>query len=556
MITTKKAVNAVITSTQQQNWESIPWDLCMMMVKKLQVRIAKATKEKKWRKVKSLQWLLTHSFSARAIAVKKVVENKGGKTPGIDGLVVKTPHQKTFLILDLKRRGYRAKPLRRIYIPKANGKSKRPLGIPTIKDRAMQAVYALALTPVAETTADPCSYGFRPERSCADAMEHCFKVLSKKISLEWILEGDIKGCFDNINHAWLLKNIPIDKSILAQWLQSGYIESKKLFPTGSGTPQGGIISPILSNMTLDGLARRLKEKFGNRPIGINLVRYADDFIVSATTKECLEGAIKPLIIEFLAERGLQLSLEKIRTTHISEGFDFLGQNVRKYKCGRYRQKLLIKPSKDNIKTFLRKIRQTVRKYRGIDQVSLIKIINPKVRGWANYHRSVVSKAIFSKIDHEIWKVIWGWSKWRHPKKSAKWIINRYFQNKGLRNYCFSGLEKQLDGIKKRYWLIHMSDVAIQRHVKIRQNANPFDKEQDSYFEQRNTDKMKQNKSGQRSVDSVIALQNGKCPLCKKSLKIFQNWRIRLRRSFSNGGNFTYSNMIIVHNICNRKMNSK
>jgi len=268
-------------------------------------------------------------------------------------------------------------------------------------------------------------------------------------------------------------------------------------------------------MTLDGLTRRLKEKFGNRPIGINLVRYADDFIVSATTKECLEEAIKPLIIEFLAERGLQLSLEKTRTTHISEGFDFLGQNVRKYKFGRYRQKLLIKPSKDNIKTFLRKIRQTVRKYRGIDQVSLIKIINPKVRGWANYHRSVVSKAIFSKVDHEIWKVIWGWSKWRHPKKSAKWIINRYFQSKGLRNYCFNGLEKQLDGSKKCYWLIHMSDVAIQRHVKIRQNANPFDKEQDSYFEQRNTNKVKQNKSSQRSVDSVIALQNGKCPLCKK-----------------------------------------
>lgn len=531
MITTNKSVNAVITSSQQQNWESIPWDLCVIMVKKLQVRIAKATKDKKWRKVKSLQWLLTHSFSAKAIAVKRVVENKGGKTPGIDGIVLKTPRQKASLILDLKRKGYRAKPLRRIYIPKASGSSKRPLGIPTIKDRAMQALYTLALIPIAETTADPCSYGFRLERSCADAMEHCFKVLSKSNSPEWILEGDIKGCFDNINHKWLLNNIPIDKSILTQWLEAGYIESKKLFPTESGTPQGGIISPILSNMTLDGLATRLKEKFGNRPIGINLVRYADDFIVSAKTKECLEERIKPLIIEFLAESGLQLSLEKTRTTHISEGFDFLGQNVRKYKCGRYRQKLLIKPSKGNIKTFLWKIRQTIRKYRSIDQVSLIKIINPKVRGWANYHRSVVSKAIFAKMDYEIWKAIWSWSKRRHPKKSAKWIINRYFQRRGLRNYCFSGLEKQLDGSNKRYWLLHMSDVAIERHIKIKQHANPFDKEQDSYFVQRKTNKMKQNKRSQRSVDRVIACQNGKCPLCKKSLNIFQNWQIRLKKVY-------------------------
>lgn len=234
------------------NWQHIPWDKCHQQVRRLQARIVKAVQEGRWNKVKTLQHLLTHSFSGKAVAVKRVTENRGKATPGIDKETWSTPQLKAEAISTLKRRGYQPLPMRRIYIPKKNGK-KRPLSIPTMKDRAMQALYKLALEPVAETISDQRSYGFRSERSTRDAIEQCFNVLSSKHSAKWILEADIKGCFDNIDHHWLLKNIPMDKVILFKWLKAGYMEKGNLQPTLAGTPQGGIISPILANMALDGV---------------------------------------------------------------------------------------------------------------------------------------------------------------------------------------------------------------------------------------------------------------------------------------------------------------
>ena len=304
--------------------------------------------EGRWGKVKSLQHLLTHSFSGKATAVKRVTENQGKETPGVDKVTWSTPKSKSQAVMSLRQKGYKPQPLKRVYIPKANGK-KRPLGIPTMKDRAMQALYLLALDPIAETVADMSSYGFRKERSCADAIAGCFDALRKRVSPQWILEGDIKGCFDNISHKWIIDNIPTDKLILRKWLKAGFIENNSLFPTEAGTPQGGIISPVLANMTLDGLETLLNAKFkrtGNKtrfnPM-VHLVRYADDFVITGSTKELLENEIKPLVEEFLASRGLVLSQKKTRITHIEEGFDFLGQNVRKYNG-----KLLIKPSKKNV----------------------------------------------------------------------------------------------------------------------------------------------------------------------------------------------------------------
>ncbi len=242
------------------NWHSIDWAKCHGNVRKLQARIVKATKEGRWGKVKALQRLLTTSFSGKALAVKRVTGNKGRNTPGVDGEIWSTPDAKSKGMLSLRRRGYRPAPLRRIYIPKANGK-RRPLGIPTFRDRAMQALYLLALDPVAETAADPNSYGFRPGRSTADAIEQCFKALARKDRAQWILEGDIRGCFDNISHDWLVANIPMDKAILRKWLKAGYMEGEALFVTGEGTPQGGIISPVLANMALDGLEPLLAKRF-------------------------------------------------------------------------------------------------------------------------------------------------------------------------------------------------------------------------------------------------------------------------------------------------------
>ncbi|HAT8249056.1 TPA: group II intron reverse transcriptase/maturase, partial [Legionella pneumophila] len=233
-------------------WQTINWLACHEEVKKLQRRIAKATREKRWRKVNSLQWLLTHSFSAKAIAVKRVTENKGKRTAGVDGKIWSTPEAKSKAITQLKRRGYKPYPLKRVYIPKSNN-TKRPLGIPVMRDRAMQALYLLALEPVSETTADWNSYGFRPRRSTHDAISHLFVMLARKGAAQWVLEGDIKGCFDTISHEWILNNVMLDKRMLQHWLKAGYIDKGHLFPTQEGTPQGGIISPTLANLVLDGL---------------------------------------------------------------------------------------------------------------------------------------------------------------------------------------------------------------------------------------------------------------------------------------------------------------
>src|ERR1039457_3634401 len=256
-------------------WDGISWVDVQCQVRRLQARIVKATQVGSYNKVKALQWLLTHSFSGKALAVKRVTENKGKNTPGVDKVTWKTPVAKTNAIRSLKRRGYSPLPLRRVFILKRNGKQ-RPLGIPCMIDRAQQALYLLALEPIAETTADLNSYGFRPKRSTADAGEQCFISLARKTSVVWVLEGDIKGCFDNISHDWMVANIPMDKAILKKWLKTGYVYQDELFPTDAGTPQGGIISPVLANMTLDGLEAMLAEKFPKAKqtgLKMHMVRY-------------------------------------------------------------------------------------------------------------------------------------------------------------------------------------------------------------------------------------------------------------------------------------------
>src|SRR5271169_6476995 len=426
-MTTAQAVGAV--SSEATQWYAIDWPTINRNVRRLQVRIAQATKEGSWGKVRALQRLLTHSYSGKVLAVRRVTENTGKKTPGVDQEIWNTPEKKIQAVQALKRRGYQPQPLRRVYIPKSDGKTMRPLGIPTMKDRAQQALYLLALDPVVETTADKNSYGFRPQRSCADAIEQCFLAL-KSAKTAWILEGDIKSCFDRISHNWLLAHVPMDRAILQKWLKSGYMEKHVFHETTDGTPQGGIISPALSNCALDGLERLLKEKFPTKkPLSsfggkfpcVNFIRYADDFIITGRTKELLEGEIKPLVEQFLQARGLELSPAKTVITHVEKGLDFLGQNVRKYPNG----KLLIKPSKKNIKTFLDGIRGNIKAALGMSVADLIDWLNPKIRGWANYHRHVVSKRVFSRVDHSIFIRLWQWARRRHPEKSSGWLKQKY-----------------------------------------------------------------------------------------------------------------------------------
>ena len=330
------------SSGQSTAWESLAWDFLRASVKRLQMRIAKAIRANDHGRARALQWMLTHSHAAKLLAVHRVSSNKGHATPGVDGQVWRNDSQKFAAVLRLKQRGYQPQPLRRIYIPKKNGKL-RPLSIPTMLDRAHQALHALALQPIAETCADKNSYGFREGRCCADAIAQCFNALAKSYAPVWVLEGDIKSCFDEISHDWLLNHIPMNREILRKWLRAGFLEQGRLYPTRAGTPQGGIASPLLANMTLDQLEPAIQAVIRPRRDKVNFIRYADDFIVTAAGREVLEERVKPVIAVFVRERGLSLSEEKTKITHIEEGFDFLGQNLRKQG-----KKLRITPSRKAI----------------------------------------------------------------------------------------------------------------------------------------------------------------------------------------------------------------
>ena len=473
---TIKVKTKIGAASASNNWNTMKWDTAAQEARRLQMRIAKATREGRHSKAKALQWLLTHSFYAKALAVKRVVQNDGKRTPGVDKIIWKTPRQKIEAIKTLQRHGYQPQPLRRIYIPKKNGKQ-RPLGIPTMKDRAMQALHAMALEPIAENKADPNSYGFRAKRSTADAIGHCFYALARSYAPTWILEGDIKACFDRIDHSWLLTHTPMDKVILNKWLTAGYKEEGKLYPTETGTPQGGVISPNLANLTLDVLEETVKSRSRGQN-KVHVVRYADDFIITGSSQSFLENEIKPTVEKFLHERGLELSPEKTKITHIQEGFEFLGFNIRKY--GR---KLLIKPSKKNVKSFLEEIKQTLQSSYSISTDIMINRLNPKIRGWANYYHHVVAKETFAKVDHEIFWMVWRWLKRKHPKKSAEWRYKKYFRSQGNNHWIFFTRTRVQNGDITFLDLAKASKTPIKRHVKIRSQANPFDPKYADYFKQ-------------------------------------------------------------------------
>jgi len=539
--------DAVSSGKREVSWHRIDWNKAHQHVRRVQLRIAKATREGNWRKVNTLQRLLTHSFHAKALAVKRVTENRGKATPGVDGQTWSTPEDKFQAVSSLIRKGYKPLPLRRMYIPKSNGK-KRPLGIPTMKDRAMQALHKLALEPVAETLADKNSYGFRPERACADAIEQAFTALGQKKSAQWILEGDIKSCFDEISHAWLMNNVPMDKRILQKWLKAGYIDRKKLFPTEAGTPQGGIISPTLSNLTLDGLEKELKPF---RIHKVNFIRYADDFIVTGKSKELLEQGIKPVIIRFLKERDLTLSEEKTKVTHIEDGFDFLGQNVRKYNG-----KLLIKPSKKNAIDFLEKVRKVLEKHKTAKQENVIRLLNPIIRGWANYHRHVVAKETFGWVDHQIWLKLWQWCKRRHSNKGRRWIKNRYFHTIKSRTWIFAVKTKLSDGKTDYMRLYSAASTPIRRHVKIKAEAYPYDMTWEPYFEGRKTQKVKDDLALYGRVTKLWQAQKGKCPICQKDFTMETGWHMHHVIPKLQGGKDILSNLQLLHPNCHRQLHNQ
>ena len=377
------------TSDKPISWDQIDFKKAETRVKKLQKRIALAYRNNEVDKVVSLQHKMIHSFYAKALAVKRVTSNRGKYTPGIDNVIWSTPEEKMEAVFSLNRRGYRPKPLKRIYIRKSNGKL-RPLSIPTFKDRAMQTLYKFALEPIAEITADINSYGFRWKRSAGDAVMACAAVLSVSPDAQWILKADIQSCFDNISHEWILQHIPIDKEILRKILKCGFVSQKEFYPTDKGIPQGGCLSSVICNIALDGLEGILTRQCES----IHFIRYADDFIVIGPNREILVQSVVPVIQKFLSERGLSLSREKTIITHAKNGFLFLG-----YEFYWQKGQVHLIPARKSIDSLLHKVYELMPFY-GTRQEEVYKPLKQKIRGWMDYYAGIALPQSLLSVEAE------------------------------------------------------------------------------------------------------------------------------------------------------------
>lgn len=545
------------SSHAPSEWTAINWRLVQRNVRAMQCRLTKAAQEGDWRRAKALQRWLTHSFSAKALAVKRVTENQGKRTAGVDQQLWDSPQQKFAAIARLKKQGYRPLPLRRVYIPKSNG-TMRPLGIPTMRDRAMQALHLLALDPILETLSDPNSYGFRKNRSTADAMSQIFLQTCRKVSATWVLDADIEGFFDNINHNWMIENVRMDKSILKKWLKSGVVDRQQLMATTAGTPQGGIISPALANWTLNGLESglmaHLSAKFGKTKAGrlkVGVVRYADDFVVTGASKELLEDEIRPWIEGFLAIRGLRLSVAKSKIVHIDDGFDFLGWNFRKYSG-----KLLIKPSKKNVKTFYAKLSKTISENVGARQENLIRLLNPMLRGWAQYHSPVVAKEAFSAMESLLFWRLRRWAARRHPMKSSDWIRHRYWRPIELRSQVFAADVVTKEGSKGVLEMYSLPGTAIVRHTKIKGEYHPYDLQWEMYGETLRQERMLKNMQYRREWARLYLDQRGLCAMCGYEMDMETGWHDHHIEYRVAGGSDALENRVLLHPNCHAQVHSQ
>jgi len=542
-------------------WADVDWTKVERNVYKLQKRIFQAEKHGGVKTVHNLQKLLLKSRSAKLLATRRVTQdNQGKKTAGVDGVKALKPQQRLELASELKLDG-EALPTRRVWIPKPGTQEKRPLGIPVMQDRAKQALARLALEPEWEAKFEPNSFGFRPGRSSWDAIEAIHKMI--RFKSKYVLDADIAKCFDRIDHQALLKKLntfPRLRRQIKAWLKAGVMEGLDLTPTEMGTPQGGVVSPLLANVALHGMEMMVNKAFktysnkGFYPP--TLVRYADDLVIFHKDREVVEKC-RELLSQWLAQIGLELKPSKTRLTHTFErtsegelGFNFLGFHIRQYAVGKYKSgrnrfhllgfKTIIKPSKEGVKRHYQKIKEMVDRHKSSSQIDLMKDLIPVIWGWAGYYKTVSSKKTFNVLDNRVFNKLWVWAKRRHPLKSKSWVYHRYWHKRGGKGIAFSiGSMGEND-----YRLRAHAEMPIERHVKVQGNRSPFDGDW-IYWSSR----LGKHPLVKGSKARLLKYQKGKCRRCGllfKSEDLMETDHIIPKHQ---GGKDSWSNLQLLHRHC-------
>lgn len=542
-------------------WNDIPWPRLERMVFKLQKRIYRASQKGDVKLVRKLQKLLLKSDSAKLLATRRVTQdNRGKKTAGVDGVAALQPTARLMVAGRLGLSG-KSKPVRRVWIPKPGKTERRPLGIPTMEDRAKQALAKLALEPQWEARFEPNSYGFRPERSCHDAVEAIFGAIKNKNA--FVLDADISGCFDNIDHEALLKKLdtfPTLRRAVKGWLEAGVLEGDVFHETASGTPQGGVISPLLANIALHGMEHDTKEALDSdlrvamrrdrkdgkaskqfAAMQISIIRYADDFVILHKDRGVIDKA-KTFVEEWLKGVGLELKPSKTRVSHTLEavdgqpGFRFLGFEVRQYRSrdNKLGYKTIIKPSKEAVRRHLLAIRQEIRALRGAPQEAVIRRLNPIVKGWSRYYVPSVARKTFEHVSHQTHWKLWRWARFRHPHKGYQWVKRKYFRAHGNDQWRFMTHEGQ--------FLMRHSEHAIKRHVKVEGTRSPYDGNWVYWAARRG-----RYPGTQPRVAELLKRQGGRCDKC--SLYFHVDDLIEVHHKDGDHSNNARDNLALLHGHC-------
>ena len=550
-----------VASLPMDGWNTLPWKKIQRQVFKLQNRIYRASNRGDRRTVHQLQRLLTKSWSARVLAVRKVTQdNQGKKTAGVDGIKSLTSSQRLALAHTL-RLGQPVQPVRRVWIAKPDTTEQRPLGIPVMADRALQSLVTAALEPEWEARFEPHSYGFRPGRSCHDAIAAIFTALGHKA--KYALDADIAKCFDRIDHSALLAKVHTTPSLRRQlkaWLKAGVMDHGQLFPTTQGTMQGGNISPLLANIALHGVETAIGARFpysGSRRFNPpNVIRYADDFVVLHEHHEVVQQC-REVVADWLKEMGLELKPSKTRITHTlavpegTPGFDFLGFHIRQSPAGKTRSgkdaqgrlhgfKTHITPSTTAIQHHVRQLRDIIHRHKHAEQTTLIKRLNPVIRGWTQYYAHVVSARVFAKLDHIVYEMLRAWAVYRHPHKTKHWIVGKYWRVHEGKGWSFQPAHRDL-----RLYQHHQTP--IRRHVKVQGPRSPYDGDW-MYWSTR----FGRHPEVPPRIARLLQRQRGKCAACGLFFTDGDSLEVDHMIPQAQGGSHAIANLQLLHEHCHQR----